>query len=208
MPVLTDFIHLFVPGDDAADPVLALHGTGGDERDLLPLVRMISPRSPVLSPRGRVLENGMPRYFRRLAEGVFDQEDLRHRTSELGEFVSEAADEYGFDRRRLVAIGYSNGANIAASLLLSRDDALNGGVLLRPMVPFEPETLPDLSGKAILLSAGEMDPIISPPLTTRLAELLREGGADVTLSWVGTGHGLVQHEIEAAGVWFAERFHV
>jgi phospholipase/carboxylesterase len=206
MSILSDFVHLFVPGDDDAVPVLALHGTGGDERDLLPLVRMISPRSPVLSPRGRVLENGMPRYFRRLAEGVFDQEDLRRRTGELGEFVGAAADEYGFDRRRLVAIGYSNGANIAASLLLSRGDALNGGVLLRPMVPFEPETSPDLSGKAILLSAGEIDPIIPPALTTRLAELLRAAGAEVTLSWLRTGHGLVREEIDSAAAWFAARF--
>jgi predicted esterase len=201
---LQDFTHLFIPGDDDAAPLLALHGTGGSEQDLLPLARTISPRSAILSPRGRVLENGMPRFFRRLAEGVFDQEDLALQTRALDAFITAAAEEYGFDRRRLVALGYSNGANIAASLLLTRGGPLGGGVLLRPMVPFEPPTLPDLTGKPILLSAGEHDPIVPQASTARLAELLRAAGADVTLSWVPTGHALVQPEIERAAEWLAK----
>jgi predicted esterase len=203
MAPLQEFTHLFVPGDDGAPPLLALHGTGGSERDLLPLAQMISPASAILSPRGRSLDEGVPRFFRRVAEGVFDLEDLESRTGELDAFISAAAGEYGFERRRLIALGYSNGANIAASLLLSRLGPLGGAILLRPMVPFEPPALPDLTGKPILLSAGEHDPIVPQALTTRLAEVLKAAGADVTLSWVPTGHGLVQAEIERAAEWLA-----
>jgi phospholipase/carboxylesterase len=205
MPTLEEFQHLFVPGDDAAPPLLVLHGTGADERDLLPLGKMISPNSAILSPRGRVLENGMPRYFRRLAEGVFDLDDLRLRTEELAMFIEEAAEQYGFDRERLIALGYSNGANIAASLMLTRADALAGGILLRAMVPFEPASLPPLSGKRVLLSAGESDPIIPRRSTERLAELLRTAGADVTLKWYPTGHGLTSPEIDDAARWLREK---
>jgi predicted esterase len=205
MSILEDFSHLFLPGDDAAPPLLVLHGTGGDEKDLLPLARMISPNSPVLSPRGRVLENGMPRFFRRLAEGVFDLEDLAHRTRELGEFVIAAAEEYGFETTRLIALGYSNGANIAASLLLTRGDVLGGAILMRAMVPFEPQSLPNLTGRHVLLLAGEQDPIIPPASTSRLSELLRSGGADVTLKWYPTGHGLTSLDVRDATAWLAER---
>jgi phospholipase/carboxylesterase len=205
MSILEDFTHVFVPGDDDAPPLLVLHGTGGDEQDLLPLARMISPDSPILSPRGRVLENGMPRFFRRVAEGVFDLDDLKLRTSELAAFILAAAEEYGFDASRLIALGYSNGANIAASLMLTRADVLGGGILLRAMVPFEPESLPDLSGKPVLLLAGEQDPIIPQALTRRLAELLTAAGADVTLTWYPTGHGLTNVEIRDATAWMRER---
>ena len=189
--------------------LLALHGTGGDETDLLPMARMIDPRAAVLSPRGKVLENGMPRFFRRLAEGVFDQEDLRLRTRELGEFLDEAAKQYQFDAARVVAVGYSNGANVAASLLLTAGAAENtfaGAILLRPMVPFEPEAVPALTGTRILIAASRQDAIVPPASTERLAALLSSGGADVTMRWYGTGHGLSPQEVRDAASWYTEHF--
>lgn len=203
MSILQDFSHLYMPGEEGAPVLLVLHGTGGDEKDLLPLARMVSPESPVLSPRGRVLENGMPRFFRRLAEGVFDLEDLAVRTNELAEFITAAGEEYGFDPLRILALGYSNGANIAASVLLTRSDVLGGGILLRAMVPFEPASLPVLAGKRVLLCGGESDPIIPPASTSRLSELLRTAGADVTLQWYPTGHGLTTRDIADATTWLA-----
>jgi predicted esterase len=203
--MLNDFIHQFTPGRaNHGVTILALHGTGGDEHDLLPLVRMIDPDAAVLSPRGRVLENGMPRFFRRLAEGVFDQEDLRRRTEELATFVGEAAAQYGFDPSRVMALGYSNGANIAASVLLARPEVLAGGMLLRPMVPFEPERLPDLTGKRILISAGRLDEMIPQALTERLATLLEQSGAEVTTWWHPTGHNLTHAEPARIREWYLE----
>jgi predicted esterase len=202
-----ELTHRFVPGASAAAPtILALHGTGGDENDLIPLARMISVESAILSPRGQVLEHGMPRFFRRLAEGVFDLDDLRVRTAELAGFVTAAARRYRFDASRVVALGYSNGANIAASLMLSGSGIAAGGILLRPMVPFEPDPLPDLTGVRVLLSAGRQDPMVPPPLTTRLAELLQQAGAEVTLNWFDAGHGLLPREMEQAARWFGDRF--
>jgi predicted esterase len=207
MPHETEFIHRFEPGDDPRRPVLlVLHGTGGNETGLLPLARTIDRHAPTLSPRGKVLEQGMPRYFRRLAEGVFDQEDLRLRTRELAEFLASSAARYAFDPSRIVAVGYSNGANIAASLLLSGLGTLQGAILIRPMVPFEPEAVPSLDGKQILLSASRQDSIVPPPLTERLAELLESGGAAVTTRWYPGGHGLSPHEIKDAAAWYRERF--
>ncbi|OFW04562.1 MAG: hypothetical protein A3H96_09230 [Acidobacteria bacterium RIFCSPLOWO2_02_FULL_67_36] len=204
---LSGFAHRFVPAEEPGAPtLLVLHGTGGDENDLLALGRMLRPGAAILSPRGRVLEQGMPRFFRRLAEGVFDQEDLARRTMELDEFIAASAATYHFDPSRVLAVGYSNGANIAASLLLARPRTLAGAVLFRAMLPFEPASTPDLSGRAILLSAGKQDPLIPQALTARLADLLREAGAEVTLSWHDTGHGLLQSEIGAAGRWTAEQF--
>jgi predicted esterase len=201
------FVHRFVPAAALSAPtILALHGTGGDENDLVPLARMLSADSAILSPRGQVLENGKPRFFRRIAEGVFDQEDLRVRTQDLAAFVADAAKHYAFDPARVVALGYSNGANIAASLLLSNPGALAGAVLLRPMVPFEPATLPALKGKRVLISAGRQDPMVPQPLTERLGALLAQGGADVILSWYDTGHALLPREMEQAARWFSERF--
>jgi len=202
-----EMIHRFVPGATLAAPtILALHGTGGNEHDLVPLARMVSADSAVLSPRGQVLEHGMPRFFRRLAEGVFDLEDLRARTADLAAFVAAAARRYGFDPSRVVALGYSNGANIAASLMLSHPDVLAGGILLRAMVPFEPETVPSLGGAHVLLSAGRFDQMIPAAQTARLAELLRQGGADVTLNWFDAGHALLPREMEGAARWFGEHF--
>jgi phospholipase/carboxylesterase len=197
------FTYRYEPATAAGLPtVLALHGTGGDEHDLIPIVQVIAPGAAVISPRGNVLEQGMPRFFRRLAEGVFDEEDLARRTIDLGDFLVAAARHHGLDPARIAAVGYSNGANIAASLLLARPVALAGAVLLRPMVPFEPARVPDLSGRRILISAGERDPIIPRPLTARLAQLLTAGGAEVATRWYPGGHALSQREIADAAEWF------
>jgi len=200
------FVHRFLPAEAPGAPtLLLLHGTGGDENDLLPVGRMLDERAALLSPRGKVLEYGMPRFFRRLAEGVFDHEDLIDRTHELAEFVERAVDEYGIDRRRLFAVGFSNGANIAASLLLAYPRLLAGAILLRAMVPFEPERTPDLSGTPVYLAAGRSDQMVPPENTERLARLLREAGADVTLDWQPGGHGIGPEEIQAARNWFEDR---
>lgn len=200
------FVHRFLPAEAPGAPtLLLLHGTGGDENDLLPVGRMLDERAALLSPRGKVLEYGMPRFFRRLAEGVFDHEDLIDRTHELAEFVERAVDEYGIDRRRLFAVGFSNGANIAASLLLAYPRLLAGAILLRAMVPFEPERAPDLSGTPVYLAAGRSDQMVPPENTERLAQLLREAGADVTLDWQPGGHGIGPEEVQAARNWLADK---
>ncbi len=198
------FVHRFDPAKEPGAPTLILlHGTGGDENNLLPLGRMLDERAALLSPRGKVLENGMPRFFRRLSMGVFDEEDLVNRTHELASFVEEAASEYGLDPKRLFAVGFSNGANIAASLLLLHPGLLAGAVLLRAMTPFELETLPDLSGTPVYLAAGRSDQMIPPESTEHLAELLRGAGAEVTLDWQPGGHGIGRAEVEAARAWLA-----
>jgi predicted esterase len=198
------FVHVFQPPADPAAPILLLlHGTGGDEHDLLPIARELAPAAGVLSPRGKVLERGMPRFFRRLAEGVFDLEDLRIRTGELADFVEAAAAHYHVNAKRVVAVGFSNGANIAASLLLRRPGLLAGAILFRAMVPFEPETPPVLPHTPVLLSNGRRDPIVPASQTDRLAALLREAGADVTLVWQESGHELTQADVAAAQAWLA-----
>lgn len=195
--------HIFQKGTDITAPVLVLfHGTGGTERDLLPLAQAISPTSSVLSVRGNVLENGMPRFFRRLAEGIFDEEDLIFRTKELYDFLDQAAVEHGFDRNNLVAIGYSNGANIAGSLLFHYPDALRGAILHHPMVPLRGIQLPDLSGIPVFIGAGRNDPICSPQETEELQKLLSEAGSTVAVHWEQAGHQLTRSEVEAAGTWF------
>ena len=200
------FVHRFVPAQTPEAPtLLLLHGTGGNENDLLPVGGMLDERAALLSPRGKVLEHGMPRFFRRLAEGVFDHEDLMRRTHELAGFVERSVDEYDIDQRRLFAVGFSNGANIAASLLLAYPRLLAGAVLLRAMVPFEPDSAPDLSGIPVYLAAGRSDQMVPPENTERLAQVLREAGADVTLDWQPGGHGIGPDEIQAAQNWFAKR---
>ncbi|MDQ0903152.1 alpha/beta hydrolase [Paenibacillus sp. V4I7] len=195
--------HIFQKGTDVTAPVLVLfHGTGGTERDLLPLAQAISPTSSVLSVRGNVLENGMPRFFRRLAEGIFDEEDLIFRTKELYDFLDQAAVEHGFDRQNLVAIGYSNGANIAGSLLFHYPNALRGAILHHPMVPRRGIQLPDLSGIPVFIGAGQNDPICSPQETEELQKLLSEAGSTVAVHWEQAGHQLTRSEVEAAGTWF------
>jgi len=195
--------HIYREGTDSSAPVLVLfHGTGGTERDLLPLAEQISPVSSVLSVRGNVLENGMPRFFRRLAEGVFDEEDLIFRTKELNGFLDQAASEYGFDRSNLVAVGYSNGANIAASLLFHHKDTLRGAILHHPMVPLRGVELPDLSGVHCYIGAGTNDPICAPEETEELSKLLKGAGASVDVGWEAMGHRLTSSEVAAAAAWY------
>ena len=197
-----DFIHEFVPGSSSRT-LLLLHGTGGNERDLIPLGRELDPNAALLSPRGKVLENGMPRFFRRLAEGVFDLEDLEYRTNELADFVTAAAQHYGFSSDQLIAVGYSNGANIAASMLLLRPEIMHRAILFRSIVPLIPDTLPDLSSARVWIGAGDQDPIIPPSEVQRLVELLRRAGADVTIRFFNAGHGLTNDDLEAARHWLA-----
>ena len=200
------FVHRYKPASAQGLPtLLMLHGTGGNEDDLLPLASELMPEAGVLSPRGKVLERGMPRFFRRLAEGVFDVEDLKQRTTDLAAFVQDAAGVYGFDPRSVVAVGFSNGANIAASLLLMTPALLAGAVLLRAMVPFEPAAPPALEGKPVLMLNGRSDPLISATQAERLAGLLRTGGAHVALEWQPTGHDLTAEDVARARAWLADR---
>jgi len=198
-----DFIHEFVPGTSNRT-LLLLHGTGGNERDLIPLGRELDPNAALLSPRGKVLENGMPRFFRRLAEGVFDLEDLKYRTNELADFVTAAAQHYGFATDQFVAVGYSNGANIAASLLLLRPEILRAAILFRAMVPLVPDKLAELSSVHVWIGAGNQDPIIPPSEVQRLVELLRRAGADVTIRFFNAGHGLTNDDVVTARDWLAK----
>jgi predicted esterase len=194
------FQYEFVPGS-AERTLLMLHGTGGNEQDLIPLGRNLDPDAALLSPRGRVLENAMPRFFRRLAEGVFDIEDLKLRTHELADFIDVAAQQHNFNSQKIVAVGYSNGANIAASLLLLRPQVLHAAILLRPMVPLVPETLPDLSHVAVNIAAATHDSIVSVDETERLVALLRQANANVTVNFAPAGHGLTNAEIAAVKNW-------
>ncbi|MDN3272750.1 alpha/beta hydrolase [Frankia sp. RB7] len=204
---MTDFIHRYEPARDAGSPpLLLLHGTGGDENDLLGLGQMISPGSALLSPRGRVLEHGMPRFFRRLAEGVFDEEDVRRRALELGEFVTDARTQYGVAAP--VAVGFSNGANIAAALLLLKPDVLAGAILLRAMVPLSDApkanlVKPNLAGKPVLLLSGQADPIVPASNSAKLEALLSEAGARVDHKVLLAGHQLSQADVTLARSWIS-----
>jgi predicted esterase/catechol 2,3-dioxygenase-like lactoylglutathione lyase family enzyme len=203
------FVHRYIPPAAGAElagstTLLLLHGTGGDEEDLIPLGQALLPGAGVLSPRGKVLERGAPRFFRRLAEGVFDQEDLARRTEELAGFIEAASATYGLDRDGIVAVGFSNGANIAASLLLRRPGLLRGAVLLSPMVPFEPDAPPDLTGTSVFIGAGRADPIVPAAQAERLADVFRQAGATVTLHWEPGGHAVARSEVEAAQRWIAQ----
>ncbi|MCJ2133089.1 alpha/beta hydrolase [Methylobacterium sp. J-026] len=199
------FVHCFEPGAEAARPLLLLHGTGGDERDLLPLGRAVAPDAARLAPRGPVLENGMPRFFRRLAEGVFDEADLRRRTGDLAAFVAEARARYGLGAP--LALGFSNGANIAAALLMLRPEALAGAVLIRPMVPFAEPPASDLAGRPVLILSGAMDPIVPVENARRLAAQLAASGARVEHRVLPAGHGLSQAEIGLTADWIHDRAH-
>jgi predicted esterase len=202
------FIHKFIPsnikverkgGSKNVSTFLLLHGTGGNEEDLIPVAREISSEAAILSPRGKILEDGIAaRFFRRLAEGVFDLEDLRFRTNELANFVNNASKTYGFDLQHVIALGYSNGANIASSMLLLRPEVLSAAILFRAIVPFVPNTLPDLSNKYIFMSSGLYDPIIPKQEAERLFSLFKNGGAKVSISWQNSGHELVMEDVKKA----------
>jgi phospholipase/carboxylesterase len=200
--------HIFKQGTNQDGPtLLLLHGTGGNERDLLPLAEMIAPEYPVLGVRGNVSENGMPRFFRRLSEGVFDEEDLVYRTKELKEFIDECADKYSFDRSKVIAIGYSNGANIAASMMYHYKDAIYGALLFHAMVPIRGLEMPDLTGTPVFIAAGENDPLIPAKETKELMDDLTKANADVTEFWTRGGHQLTREEVVKAAEWFKEKYH-
>jgi predicted esterase len=194
------FTHVWRPGRSPRT-LLLLHGTGGDENDLIPIGAMLDPDAAILSPRGKVLEGGAPRFFKRLAMGVFDLDDLRRRSHELADFVAAAAVEYGFDTAGVVAAGFSNGANIAAAMMLLRPESLANAILFRAMVPLDPDPRPDLSGRAVFLSAGRTDTMVPGENTERLARLLTDCGAAVELQWNPGGHGLTPTDLSAAKLW-------
>ncbi|KGX91959.1 carboxylesterase [Pontibacillus halophilus JSM 076056 = DSM 19796] len=195
--------HIFHHGKSKdANVLLLLHGTGGNEHDLLPIAEMIDPDAHVLSVRGNVSENGMPRFFRRLEEGVFDEEDLIERTSELNAFLDEASRDYGFNRNVVIAVGYSNGANIAGSLLIHHQDSLKDAILFHPMVPRRGVNVPDLTGRNVFIGAGTNDPICKPEETNELERLLNDAGATVTVHWESMGHRLTESEVTRAKKWY------
>jgi predicted esterase len=201
------FIHTFVPAKPSVPhPVtlLMLHGTGGDENDLLPLGNELWPGAALLGVRGKVLENGMPRFFRRIREGVFDVEDLKFRTEELAQFIQAASERYDFRPEKLIAVGYSNGANIAASLILQHPHYLAAAALFRAMVPYTLDIIRDFRNLPIFIGAGERDPIVPQGQPEELAGMLESGGADVTLAWHRGGHELGGDDIEAAKNWLHE----
>ncbi len=198
-------VHRYVPPTGGERrTLLLLHGTGGNEDDLIPLGGMLLPGAGLLSPRGTVLEHGVPRFFRRLAEGVFDEADLRARTAQLADFVDWAADRYRFDADRLIAAGFSNGANIAASLLLLSPAALAGAILFRAMVPLVPGQAAALQGVPVFIGAGRTDPLVPSAEAERLAGMLRAAGARVTLNWEGGGHQLTPGDVTAARAWLTQ----
>lgn len=203
------FTHKLIRGADDVPTFVLLHGTGGDEGDLLPVGELVDERATMLGVRGKVLEGGAPRFFRRLAEGVFDEDDLRLRTSELADFLRQACEVYTLDPQRLVAIGYSNGANIAASTLLLEPDVFSAAILFRPMVPFQqaslPQPLPNLQGRKVFIAAGRNDAIVPPDNARRLGELLEVAGAKVEVEWCNSGHALSRPELSLAHVWYKEQ---
>lgn len=197
---LLGFKYRFEPGEGDRT-LLLLHGTGADENALIPLGQSLDPEANLLSPRGKVLENGNARFFRRFAEGVLDVEDLMKRTHELVDFIEATAEQHEFDSSQVIAVGFSNGANIAASTLLLHPRLLPAAILLRPMMPFEPEDEPDLSGANVFIASGRTDPLIDPKDPEHLAQLLESLGANVALVWRQGGHQLKLGEAESARSW-------
>ncbi|MBM7540376.1 alpha/beta hydrolase [Amphibacillus cookii] len=198
--------HIFRKGNPNKPTLLLLHGTGGSEEDLIPIAEMIDPDANILSLRGNIVENGMPRFFRRLAEGVFDEEDLIKQTEHLYDYLSEASETYKFDRDNVIAIGYSNGANIAGSLLFHYKHPLKAAILHHPMVPRRGITLPPQPQLPIFIGAGVNDPICPKQESTDLEQLLRSQEAEVTVHWEENGHQLTRTEVLAAKHWYEERF--
>jgi phospholipase/carboxylesterase len=200
------YVHRFVPAPVAGvvpRTLLLLHGTGGNEDDLLPLGPLLDPTAALISPRGDVLENGMPRFFRRLREGVFDEADLRVRARALAAFVDELRDAQGLGP--VTAVGFSNGANVAAAVMLLHPGVLAGAVLFAAMVPIVPDPLPDLARAPVWIGAGRADPLVPAVEAERLAALLQRANADVTLDWHPGGHALHPAEVTAARSWLAAR---
>jgi predicted esterase len=199
------FTHRFVPAEDktSAETLVVLHGTGGDENDLIGVGQAVAPGAAILSPRGNVLENGAPRFFKRLAEGVFDREEVRSRAEELSRFIRAAISKYGFNPERVFALGYSNGANVASTVMFIEPGLFRGAIMFRPMVVFEPDEHPDLSGAGIFISAGRLDPIVPTKSVERLAELFEASRAEVTLKWQQAGHNLLPSEARDAADWLA-----
>jgi predicted esterase len=201
------FIHRFVPAEDSAsgETLVVLHGTGGDENDLIGIGQAVAPGAAILSPRGNVLENGAPRFFRRLAEGVFDPKEVRSRSQDLARFIRAVVVTYRLDPTRVFALGYSNGANVASTVMLIEPGVLQGAVLFRPMLVYEPIEKSDLSGSAVFISAGRMDPIVPTASVQKLANLFESAHAEVTLKWQLAGHNLVPSEVREAAEWLALR---
>lgn len=201
------FIHRFVPAKDSSsgETLLVLHGTGGDENDLIGIGQAIAPGAAIVSPRGNVLENGATRFFKRLAEGVFDPKEVRSRAEELARFIRVAVITYRLDPNRVFSLGYSNGANIASTVMFVEPGILQGAILFRPMLVYEPGDKSDLTGSAVFISAGRMDPIVPAASVERLAELFESAHAEVTLKWQLTGHNLVPSEVREAAEWLALR---
>jgi phospholipase/carboxylesterase len=199
------FTHRFVPADDetSAETLVVLHGTGGDENDLIGIGQAIAPGAAILSPRGNVLENGAPRFFKRLAEGVFDPKEVRSRAEELARFIRAAVSKYGLNPERVFALGYSNGANVASTVMFLDPALLQGAILFRPMLVFEPDERLDLGGTGVFISAGRMDPIVPAKSVERLVELFEASHADVTVKWQLAGHNLVPSEVREAADWLA-----
>jgi len=199
------FAHRFVRADDSAsgETLLVLHGTGGNENDLVGIGQTVAPGAAILSPRGNVLENGAPRFFKRLAEGVFDPQEVRSRAEELTRFIRAAIAKYDLDASRIYALGYSNGANIASTVMFIEPRLLQGAVLFRPMLVYEPEEQGDLTGASVFISAGRIDPIVPVKSVERLAKLFQSSQAEVTLKWQQTGHNLVPGEVREAADWLA-----
>ena len=199
------FIHRFVPAKDTGsdETLLVLHGTGGDENDLIGIGQAVAPGAAILSPRGKVLENGAPRFFRRLAEGVFDPKEVRSRAEELARFIRASTVTYGLDPHRIFALGYSNGANVASTVMLVEPGVLQAAILFRPMLIYEPTEEKDLDGSAVFISAGRMDPIVPTDSVERLVKLLESAHAEVTLKWQLAAHSLVPSEVREAADWLA-----
>jgi phospholipase/carboxylesterase len=199
------FIHRFVPAEDktSAEMLVVLHGTGGDENDLIGIGQAIAPGAAILSPRGNVLENGAPRFFKRLAEGVFDPKEVRSRGEEVARFIRAAISKYALNPARIFALGYSNGANVASTVMFVEPGLLQGAILFRPMLVFEPDERPNLSGAGVFVSAGRMDPIVPVKSVERLVELFEASRAEVTLKWQLAGHNLLPSEVREAADWLA-----
>lgn len=201
-----NYEHIYKPGEPGHPTFLVLHGTGGTEKDLVPLANYIDSKAGIISVRGDVSENGMNRFFRRLSEGIFDKQDLEKRTHALYNFLQSASENYRFDKTNVIALGYSNGANIAASMLYFYEDALKGAILHHPMTPFEEREMKTSDALPVFIGAGNNDPICPPENTRLLISQLESAGSNVTTEWGNAGHSLTQNELDAAKDWYNNQF--